>query len=470
MGVAGKGMGAFAGLLKSAGYQVRGSDKGAYPPMSDKLAEWGIDVMTPYAEENLAPTPDMVIVGNVIRRTNVEATAMREQEIPHQSFPETLYEMFLKSRPTFVVAGTHGKTTTSGLLAETLFHLGANPGFIVGGILKAFDESFRLGQHDAPFVVEGDEYDTAYFDKGPKFLHYRPNFLQLTSLEFDHADIYDSIAEIESRFIELVANMSGEDIVMMADLEELDGIAHAHRTAGAQAKMMRYGTKGQADYRCHDATVVDGLTRFSITFEGRTVQVSTPLIGEHNVLNVTGAFGLLRQYGFETDAIVEALSKFQGTGQRMDCLGTSENLKLYDDYAHHPTAVKTTLAGVRSAYPDHHLVALFEAGSATSCRTFFQNEYADSLALADAVYIAPLGRQLPPEESLNVRQLEHDVAQKTSHGAYAFDSHDEMFRAVVEAVESYDGTRPVFVLMMSNGSFGGLRSRLKERLFPEGSC
>jgi UDP-N-acetylmuramate: L-alanyl-gamma-D-glutamyl-meso-diaminopimelate ligase len=455
LGIAGTGMGAFAGLLKSAGYEVRGSDQGVYPPMSDKLADWGIEVRAPYAAENLDPPADLVIVGNVIRRTNVEATAMRERELTHASFPETLGRLFLDERHPVVVAGTHGKTTTSTLLAHCLHHAGRDPGFLIGGIPLGFDESFRVGAVGGPFVVEGDEYDTAYFDKGPKFLHYRPRSLLATSLEFDHADIYDDVEQIKERFTQLFSLMPADGhLVFNADEAHL---REALERADVKARVQSYGAAG--DWRALDDDEDERGVSFEVALDGDSRgRVRVPLSGQHGVLNALGAYAILDGVGLGHEEIVAALAAFDGVKRRMETVGEADGVTVIDDFAHHPTAVATTLAGARRRYADRPLWALFEPRSATSCRKIFQDDYARAFDAADRVLLAPPGRQLDPDEALDVPQLARDVTTRGTP-AHACASVDEMVARVRE-----EAPAGAVLVCMSNGAFGGIHGRLVETL------
>jgi UDP-N-acetylmuramate: L-alanyl-gamma-D-glutamyl-meso-diaminopimelate ligase len=456
IGVAGTGMGAFAGLLKQAGYEVRGSDENVYPPMSDKLSDWGIEARTPYAAANLQPPADLVVVGNVVRRDNPEATAMRELNLRHASFPQTMGDLFLSKRRSVVVAGTHGKTTTTALLAHVLLAAGRDPGMLVGGIPQQLGESFRLGRPgpDSPFVIEGDEYDTAYFDKGPKFLHYHPRSLLCTSLEYDHADIYPNVEAIEARFAELMSLVPDDDrgghIVLCSEERRL---LRARDAARVRARVTTYGADGQvrADEATEDArgwrcqVVVDDQVR------GR---LELPMSGRHSLLNALGAYAILDGLGLHHDEVADGMRSFSGVKRRMEVRGEVGGITVIDDFAHHPTAVATTLAGARRKYAGRPLWALFEPRSATSCRRIFQGDYARAFDAADAVWFAPPGRSLEPELALDVPQLAVDV---TSRGrpAQATTTIDELIAMVLTTVPA-----DAVLMCMSNGGFGNIHDRL----------
>jgi UDP-N-acetylmuramate: L-alanyl-gamma-D-glutamyl-meso-diaminopimelate ligase len=460
MGIAGTGMGAFAGLLKQAGYDVSGSDENVYPPMSDKLAEWGITARTPYGANNLEPAPDLVVVGNVIRRDNVEAVAMREGNLKHASFPHTLGDLFLKKRHSVVVAGTHGKTTTTSLVAHVLMHAGRDPGLLVGGIPHGLGESFRVGRDhpDAPFVVEGDEYDTAYFDKGPKFLHYHPRTLLCTSLEYDHADIYQNVEAIEARFAELMSLVppadKGGHIVLCSEERRL---WRARDAAHVRARITSYGDDGTV--RANDAVEDERGWRFEVIVNDIAAGFcELPMSGRHNLLNALGAYAVLQGLGLSHNEIAAGLASFAGVKRRMEVRGEVNGVTVVDDFAHHPTAVHTTLAGARKRYPGRPLWALFEPRSATSCRKIFQDDYARAFSSADAVWLAPPGRSLEPELALDVPLL---AASLRAQGKQATTTTtiDDMVQQVLAHVPP-----KAVLLCMSNGGFGNIHQRLMDGL------
>lgn len=464
MGVGGTGMGTFAALLKADGYTVTGSDQGVYPPMSDRLADWGISVQTPYGAANLSPAPDLVVVGNVIRRTNPEAVALREAALPHTSFPAALGALFLSKRWPVVVSGTHGKTTTSMLLAHVLEHAGKDPGYLIGGVPQGGGEAFRVGKESTgtPFVIEGDEYDTAYFDKVPKFAHYRPKSLLATSLEFDHADIYDAIEQIAAWFEKLFA-LVPEDGHIVACAESTHLMAALERVRPDLAcRVDTYGAGGS--YTAENVGyTADGLA-FDVVVRGETRgRVSVPLSGHHSVLNTLGAFAVCDGLGLSFEAIRAGLASFGGVKRRMEERGSADGVLVVDDFAHHPSAVATTLAGARARYAGRPIWALFEPRSATSCRAIFQDDYAAAFAAADRVLLAPPGRDLPPGEALDVPRLAVDV---TSAGvpAAATASLDAMLETVLAEVPA-----GAVLMCMSNGAFGNLHQRLLDGLAARGA-
>lgn len=480
IGVAGTGMGAFAGLLKSAGYDVRGSDEGVYPPMSDKLNDWGIAVQTPYKAENLDPAPDLVVVGNVVKKENPEAVAMRERHLSHASFPHTLGDLFLSKRHSVVVAGTHGKTTTSTLIAWTLLQAGRDPGFLIGGVPAGtghgMSESFRLGAPGplSPFVVEGDEYDTAYFDKGPKFLHYAPTSLLCTSLEYDHADIYPNVGAIIGRFAEVMSLVPAADegghLVLWADEPHLK---QARNEAAVKARITTYAERAGTDGTGANVTAADvvegedGLAFTVVTDGTPRGRFTLPLSGRHSLLNALGAFAILSQHtgglGLSSTEIAAGFASFPSVKRRLEVKGEADGVLVVDDFAHHPTAVRVTLEGAKRRWPGRPLWAIFEPRSATSCRKIFQDDYARAFDAADRVLLAPPGRALDPEIALDVPQLAADVSAR-GKVATATASLDEIV-ATVKA-EAARGAHGAVLLCMSNGAFGGVHDRLLQALRP----
>ena len=473
-------MGSFAGLLKAAGYDVRGSDQGVYPPMSEKLAEWKIPVSSPYAAENLDPAPDLVVVGNVVRKDNVEATAMRDRHLQHASFPATLGDLFLSKRQSLVVAGTHGKTTTCTLLAWTLLAAGRDPGWLIGGVPAGDDhgmkESFRLGAPGplSPFVVEGDEYDTAYFDKGPKFLHYVPKTLMCTSLEYDHADIYPNVGAIIGRFSEVMSLVppaeEGGHIVMWADEPNLK---KARAEGMVKARITTYAERASDDGLTANVTardVVDNESGLSFTVVVDQIPQGTfkvPMSGHHSLQNALGVYAVVSAatggIGLSNDEIRDAFVGFPGVKRRMEVRGERDGVVVVDDFAHHPTAVRTTIEGARTKYAGRPLWAIFEPRSATSCRKIFQDDYARAFDAADKVLLAPPGRALDPEIALDVPQLADDLRAR-GKDAEAFSSIEEIL--LVARASAPRGMGGAVLLVMSNGAFGGIHTRLLDALEP----
>ncbi|HEV8363553.1 MAG TPA: Mur ligase family protein [Gemmatimonadaceae bacterium] len=447
VGVAGTGMGAFAGMLKALGYVVTGSDENVYPPMSDMLREWGIEVFTPYSPANLdRANPDLVIIGNVIRRVNVEATAVRERRIPQMSFPAAFGSLIAAGKHSVVIVGTHGKTTTSALMAHVLVDAGRDPTFLVGGVTLNYGANFRIGRGEH-VVVEGDEYDTAYWDKGPKFLHYRARSVLLTSIEFDHADIFTDLAHYESAFEKLCATLPENGwLGVSASYPRAVKLARAY----SKAPIVTYAVRGDADYCASGLTFGPDGARFSITGRENT-DVLLPMSGYHNVENAVGVYAAARSLGLSPNEITDALASFRGVKRRQEPRGEIGGVLVIDDFAHHPTAVRETIDGIRQRYPDRRLWAVFEPRSNTSRRNIHQAEYAESFDHADVVTIrVPEAHdKVPADQQLNVQTIVLQL-QKRGIEANALSDVAEMTRLVSASARPND-----VILVMSNGAFGG---------------
>lgn len=448
IGVCGTAMGAFAGLLKRAGYDVRGSDQAVYPPMSTKLAEWGVEVRSPYAAENLDPPPDRVVVGNAVRRTNPEARAMLERALPHTSFPAALAEIFLDGRHSIVIGGTHGKTTTSALVAHILCTSGLDPSFLVGGVPANAKESFRLGA-GPHFVVEGDEYDTAFFDKQPKFMHYRPRTLVLTSLEYDHADIYPDVESIERAFDGVVRLVPcGGRIIACASAPRVMA-----RLGSAQARVETYGL-GVGDHSAEDVELGAFGARFTVRYEGQRRRFTLDGSGTYNVENALAALAVAEACGVPWEAAHAALRSFRGVARRQTVRGVAGGVRIIDDFAHHPTAVRRTLEGLRARYSEGRLFAVFEPRTATSSRRMFREAYIQAFDAADRVIIAPVGRlELAPDERLDTLDLAREIARR-GVPAQAFTDLDAIVDHLLASVAPEDT-----VVFMSNGGFGDIHEK-----------
>ncbi|MCI0670437.1 MAG: UDP-N-acetylmuramate:L-alanyl-gamma-D-glutamyl-meso-diaminopimelate ligase [Myxococcaceae bacterium] len=459
LGVAGTGMGSFAGMLKAAGYEVTGSDENVYPPMSDMLRTWGIHALTPYSPENLdAARPDLVIVGNVIRRVNPEATAVRERGLPHMSFPAALGELFLKERHSVVVAGTHGKTTTSALMGHVLADAGRDPSFLVGGVTQNYAGNYRFGK-GPHFVVEGDEYDTAYFDKGPKFLHYRARTAILTSVEFDHADIYRDMEHYESAFARFVDTVPADGhLVVSAAYPNAVALARKGR-----ARLITYiGREGvAADVAPRDVRFGPEGARFTVLEQGTPVaEVLLPMGGQHNVENALGVWAASRALGLSAGEVVRGLVSFRGVKRRQEVRAEVDGVLVVDDFAHHPTAVRETISAVRGRYPDRRLWAIFEPRSNTSRRNIHQEEYAHAFVGAHRASLKVPERhdKVPVGEELDVPRL---VEALNAQGIPT--NGETEVPALVEQVAREARAGDV-LLVMSNGAFGGFIQRLLESL------
>ncbi|HXW54013.1 MAG TPA: Mur ligase family protein [Myxococcota bacterium] len=447
MGIGGTGMGAFAGLLKQKGHRVSGSDIAVYSPMKEKLREWNISYHAPYDAKNLPEKCDLVIIGNVIRKDNPEALSVMAKQVPYDSFPRALNRLFLKDTIPIVATGTHGKTTCSALLAHTLFAAGYDPGFLIGGIPINFGESFRApSRPKSPFVVEGDEYDTAFFDKRPKFMHYDPHYLLLTSLEFDHGDIYRDLDSVIDAFASLLKTLGPKDsLVLNADDPN---IKHALARSQCQARSKTYGSSG--DFVAADCQYNEHGLSFTVKHGAHSLgDIVLPLFGEHNLNNALGCYAILHEYGLSHRAISDGFAKFLGTKRRLEEKCTAGGHIVVDDFAHHPSAVKETIKAARQRYPNKRIAAIFEPRSATSCTKIFEPDYQQAFLGADLVLLAPVGRSLPEKDRLNTNVIAEAINQQGAK-AQAFDNYEDL-RAELSKIPKDN-----VLLFMSNGDFQGL--------------
>ncbi|MEE4165344.1 MAG: UDP-N-acetylmuramate:L-alanyl-gamma-D-glutamyl-meso-diaminopimelate ligase, partial [Desulfocapsaceae bacterium] len=379
MGICGTAMAALAGMLKEQGYSVTGSDLQVYPPMSDFLKQIGIHPYSGYQAKNLQHKPDLVIVGNVITRVNPEAQALAESSIPYISMPQALEHFFISTRRSLVITGTHGKTTTSSMLASALHHLGADPTFMIGGILHAFKSNYRIGAGPF-FVAEGDEYDTAFFDKVSKFLHYRPEIAVITSLEFDHADIFQDLEAIKNSFRKFVSLMPADGL-LIANTDDENVLQVIDN---APCPVQSYGTGDSCNWRLEAPRHCSGNTRFPLLYRDRMYnEITITYTGIHNCMNATAVIAILHHLGFSRVDSAAALHDFNGVKRRQEIKGVVDDITVIDDFAHHPTAVRETLKALRQAYPHNRLIAVFEPRTNTSRRSFFQQEYISSFLSAD---------------------------------------------------------------------------------------
>src|SRR5438067_952235 len=459
LGIAGTGMGSFAGLLRKAGHEVSGSDENVYPPMSDKLRDWGIRYFTPYSAGNLNKADiDLAVVGNVIRADNVEAKKVRREGISQMSFPEALEELFLMTRHPVVVAGTHGKTTTTSLLAQVLAHAGRDPSLLVGGVPLNFNEGFRLGRGDE-FVIEGDEYDTAYFDKGPKFLHYRPRTAIFTGAEFDHADIYRDTAHYESAFEKFFALLPQAGYVAACS-----GFANWKRLASfAKCKVESYcaSEEIEADWNSRWVNLGPAGAAFEVDYRGNSeIRVTLPAAGRHNVENALGVYAACRALGLKPDQIAAGFQSFRGVKRRQELKGEVKGIAVIDDFAHHPTAVRETIAAVAAQYPGRRLVAIFEPRSQTAMRKIHGDEYAHAFkGAAEAIISQPTAiAKIPEAERVDAKKMAADIAGSGTPARW-MESPDAIVESLSKELRKGD-----VVLAMSNGSFGGLHEKLLRAL------
>ncbi len=453
IGICGTAMAALACMLKEKGWEVGGSDAAAYPPMSEILAARGIAVQPGYEAGRITPELDLVVVGNVAAVSNVEAVRAGELGLVRRSLPETLWHEFLQDKPQrLVVAGTHGKTTTSSLLSWGLENAGRDPSFMIGGELKNFAANYKLGEGDA-FVLEGDEYNSAFFDRHAKFHHYRPTHLIVTGIEMDHVDLFSGLEEIVAEFRRLLENLPETGLLVAA----ADSPVLAELLAVAPARVVTYGWSEKADYRLCGFIPRPGGSRFIFTTPaGKQVEFKSAALGRHNAENALAVAVLLRELGLDRAEIEAGLKSFSGVKRRQEIIGKAGETVYISDFAHHPTAIARTLEALAEHWPDHRLVAVFEPRTATSRRNLFQEELGRAFDSADEVLLAPVhgAAALDPRERLDTETLAAAIS-RSGPPARAATSIDEL----CDGLEKRAGARELVVLM-STGDFGGLYRRL----------
>jgi UDP-N-acetylmuramate: L-alanyl-gamma-D-glutamyl-meso-diaminopimelate ligase len=454
IGVCGTAMATLAALLKRRGHDVRGSDQNIYPPMSDFLATEGIATMTGYSAEHITGDIDLVVVGNAISRGNPELETVLERKIRFCSLPEAIRDQFLWGSRSIVIAGTHGKTTTTSLTGWLLTHGGLDPTVLVGGIALNFGDggsSYRIGS-GPDFVIEGDEYDSAYFDKTAKFLKYLPDVAVINNVEFDHADIYPNLDAVRLAFRRLV-NLVPRNGLLLLGADSPDALA---LKAAAVSPVETFGLGDDADWQAHDIQSMDGKTAFGVRKKGTSLgRVRSPLLGVHNVRNALAAIAVGHYRGLDIGTVAEGLAVFTGIKRRLELVGEADGVTILDDFAHHPTAVHETLSALRGGYAGRRIWAVFEPRSASSCRRVFQDDFARAFGAADEVIIAAVFRSaLPESERLSAEQLVADVNARGRHARHIPDI-DAIIHTIVTEHRPGD-----IVVLMSNGGFGGIHRKL----------
>ncbi len=458
IGICGTAMASLAGMLKLRGLDVRGSDSAAYPPMSTFLDSLGIPVLQPFSEQNLIPAPDLVVVGNAISRGNPELEYLLDRRLPMISMPEVVHQEFIRGHNSLVIAGTHGKTTTTSMVAWIFEFAGRNPSFLVGGIAENFGSSFAVTE-GKEFIIEGDEYDTAFFDKGPKFLHYFPDAVILTSVEFDHADIYRDLDAVKFAFKRLVNLVPRRGRIIAWDGN--DNVTECVERAFCPVE--RYGFHPDSCWRIENVQYGATSTRWTVSHLGQHfADLEFDLAGEYNVLNATAAAALAYSYGIPPETIAKALREFLSVKRRLEVRAEIGGITIIDDFAHHPTAIRATLGALRKRYAGRRLWAILEPRSNTLRRNVFQHELVESLALADQVVIASVFFKntdaLKPEERLDVDNV---VAELSARGVAARQLPDvaAIISSIVPKLTSGD-----VVAILSNGGFGGIYEKLPDAL------
>ena len=452
MGVCGTGMASLAGMLKEQGYVVTGSDANVYPPMSLLLESLKIPVFDGYGPGNLVPKPDLVIVGNVITRVNLEAVELSRLSLPYLSFPQAIRQFAIGDKESIVISGTHGKTTTSSLIAWILETAGMDPGFMIGGIPRNFETNFKLGK-GRYFVIEGDEYDSAFFDKGPKFLHYNPKYTILTSIEFDHADIYRDLDHVIDSFRRLM-DLMPTDGYLIANGDDETICREINRS---RCQVETYGFGKGNHWRIADMAGSEEFTVIKVLKEEQVqATFQTPLFGRHNISNCLSAVALAYTLGVPPDTLSKALKTFKGVKRRQEILGEKKGIVVMDDFAHHPTAVKETIQAVKQKYPHRRLAVVFEPRSNSSRRNIFQAQYAGSFDDGDIIMIREpaMMEKIPMAERFSAEQLVSDLGKRELE-AHCFADTDLLLAYLLSETKAGD-----MVLIMSNGGFDNLHQRL----------
>ncbi|HEX7997575.1 MAG TPA: UDP-N-acetylmuramate:L-alanyl-gamma-D-glutamyl-meso-diaminopimelate ligase [Pyrinomonadaceae bacterium] len=461
IGICGTAMASLAGMLQARGATVTGSDENVYPPMSTMLESLGIPVAQGYRAENLNPTPDCVIIGNAIPRGNPEVEATLNRKLLYRSQAETVKEEFIRGRRSLVVAGTHGKTTTASIAAWVMEQGGLNPTFLVGGVVQNFDASFRVT--DSPYlVIEGDEYDTAYFDKGPKFMHYLPETAIVGNIEFDHADIYADLAAVKTAFRRLMNLVPGNGRLIAGwDSQHVREVV-SEMGQRLYTQLETFGTSTDARWQARDIDYSGELARFRVfRYGSEWGQFQTTLIGDFNIRNCLAVIIAADAWGVERKAIADALVSFKSVRRRMQVRGVERGVTVIDDFAHHPTAVRETLQALRTKYRQARLVAVFEPRSWSSRLAVFQEDYAHAFETADHVVIASVFDSTKATEKGRVLDTERLISDIKAQGkpALSIEGADEIVRHLTPELRAGD-----VVAIMSNGGFGGIHDKLLQAL------
>ncbi|MDM8522634.1 UDP-N-acetylmuramate:L-alanyl-gamma-D-glutamyl-meso-diaminopimelate ligase [Desulfococcaceae bacterium HSG8] len=454
--ICGTAMGALAAMLKEKGFEITGSDEKVYPPMSTFLENKGITASDGFDKNNLAYGPDLVIVGNAVTKNNPEAQEMFKQGLHFCSMPQAVNRFLARGKKAVLATGTHGKTTTSSIITWILHEAGLDPSFIIGGILKDFNSNYRLGKGDV-IVIEGDEYDTAFFDKGPKFLHYAPSAAVLTSVEFDHADIFRDLDHVKEAFQTFISGIPPESALMAFDgdknVEEL--------VRKGKCRVVRYGKDTASPWQLGNISVAPPMTVFEVRKYGKHFsEFRTGLMGEHNLLNALSAIAVADNLGIPAPVIGKALETFRGVKRRQEIRGQKRGITVMDDFAHHPTAVKETIRAVKHHCQEGRLVAVFEPRTNSSMRKVFQDVYPLCFDKADLICIRQPSRldKVPPGERFSSGKLVDDLKHQ-GKDAWHFHDTESLTDFLVREARSGD-----LILIMSNGGFDNIHENLLERL------
>lgn len=457
MGICGTAMASLAGLFVDRGYKVTGSDSNPYPPMSTQIESLGITIQRGYKKENLYPNPDFVIVGNVISANNEEAQELTKLGIPFTSLAKAMGDFIIGDRDSIVISGTHGKTTTTSMIAWMCEQQGVQPGFMIGGIPKNFPHSFRNPQGNY-FVIEGDEYDTAYFDKVPKFIHYKPKHVVLTSVEFDHADIYKDLDDVKAAFARLMS-LIPEDGTLIACADD-ENVMELRKLAKCKHSLT-YGFHKDADFRAKILFQDREGVGFEIHHKDKIYgPYAMQIAGDYNVLNATATVAMGLCLNFSENKIQIAMESFEGVKRRQEILGEPRGILVIEDFAHHPTAVKQTVQGIQNKYPGRKVFSVFEPRSATSRRRVFQKAYVEAFKGSHEVLLAKAFDQTKISEAdrFSTEELVSDL-NKSAVKAQDFDSADQIVHALSDRAKTGD-----IILIMSNGGFDGIYGKLMQSL------
>jgi UDP-N-acetylmuramate: L-alanyl-gamma-D-glutamyl-meso-diaminopimelate ligase len=450
--ICGTGMGALASLLKDMGFDITGSDQKVYPPMSEFLLSKGIEITEGFSENNVAYGPELVIVGNAVSKDNPDVLGMQQMGLEFCSMPQAVNRFVASGKKTLVVTGTHGKTTTSAILAWILYESGLDPTFMIGGILKNFESNYRLGSGEH-MIIEGDEYDTAFFDKGPKFLHYDPSIAILTGVEFDHADIFKDIQHVKQAFNDFITGMSRQHTLVAFDNDKnVADLIH-----GKSCRVVKYGKNANAQWHLGAVTIEPPWTYFEVFKQDNVFgKFRTRLVGEHNLLNSLAVIAVADKLAVPVEAVARAFESFEGVKRRQEIRGEKSGVTVMDDFAHHPTAVRETIRAVKPFYPNGRLIAVFEPRTNSSMRNIFQNVYPLSFDGADLICIRqpPLLDKIPPKERFSSQQLVKDLNRQGKDAHYFADTDEIIDFLVTEA------TPGDLILVMSNGGFDNIHERL----------
>ena len=452
VGICGTAMASLAGMLQQKGFRVTGSDRNVYPPMSTFLQDRGIAILEGFSESHLSPRPDLVVIGNAVSRGNPEVEATLDEKIPYRSLPEILKEVFIRGKTSVVVAGTHGKTTTAALLTWLLESAGLRPSFLIGGIARNFNTSFRVadGEH---FVIEGDEYDTAFFDKGPKFLHYLPDVVIFNNCEYDHADIYPDFSAVKQSFRRLLNIIPSRGALIAGWDDEVV----RKLSADSPTNVISFGLDRAAQWTAASIRFLEQSTCFQALQDGKDWgRFEIPLPGSFNVRNALAALACARRLGLSQDTIARGLSSFQSVKRRLEIRGEAAGVTVFDDFAHHPTAIAATLAAVRKQFPEDRVWAIFEPRSATARRRVFQRQFSRCFGDADHVILCSIfaPEKLAPDLRLDLDRLVRDLRAQ-GQDAHCFPTAGEIVKQIAPRLQRGDK-----VVIMSNGGFDGIHARL----------